>query len=314
MRYKEIITESVYSHNIVLIEKLLYDELTTVFEGRLKSLVMEANATPELFFKEYFWPDTEDDAFRNTSILKYFRNFTNIVWPRVITDQQVIQAFQIKGRVVCGMSDKFKPGEAGYENANGVHNIGFSMSDAKLIELKVREYLFNNLQPIDINTSLNDWFIKSQRVVTAMIKALTEWPKVRMLNNALLHELVHASQSSKRKNGMTSSDTINAFGNKYDDYFDKIKAGIFDKDYYGSYHEIDSYANQIVALLIQKHPNVSDLKTAMSSLSKIEYDNYHNKRDVSKKEAAIHEKIWRRFVKRVVQNIQKYIESRNSQA
>lgn len=270
---------------------------------QLNKLEVEIDKNPR-FLRSMHWPESYADASEGGTLLDPFK-YTIFNALDGLTKQTLLDKFGITGQLSFHPRD-MEFGEAAIEVSSqnrfrvyyperifGVFNFNFIN---KLVTLK---------KPT--KATFKKWAKQVLDVafdISLDIKSDSTFKKF-MVN--MVHELTHASQASKNKVGALAG--VNAFGNKLIDvYSNKIAKGIFDRDYYAMFDEIDAYANGLSAELIQQADNkLIDLPSIEKSIKHPVYDLFGKISREPEKNAAF-KKVWTKFVRRVVQNINNYNE------
>lgn len=312
MRYDELLVESKYSLHVKLIERIFATELLGELNARLDQLHKEIAKNPDRFASNALWPSDIQNVYAISSPFSGVRNSVPKAIERAIINDQIISAFNVTGAVIMSIDRNLKRNSAGYSREGTVNFITYNRYDVDTLEWIMGSFYLAKIRRFLSGDDVTKWVEDFRSGLNTMMRKLQTSTEYGLFCSLFLHELTHASQASKRNGRIKQSDAKNAFGEKLIDYFrDKISKGILDYDYFSSYGEIDAHANQTASEIIRRFPNVSQLKDITSLISHPIYDRFKagpiDKNN--KKHAIVYQRVWRRFVKHIVLNIQHYIES-----
>lgn len=308
MKAIEIISlsETNYSTNFFWLKQYFISKIHENFNYSLDRLIRDLKYRPEIV-RSYKWQKTADDMFSPNSMLHYFSNaITTSIGELGFTKS--LQKFNISGYAQVQISPSSTVPRDSYalDDNKGRPKILYSFENLIDFQNDAKTFLFPRIKRITAKTNLEKWKQSVKVTINQLAEYLASKENINKFCSALIHEFTHLSQSSKVNT--TNFDAFtqkNVFGNRLDTYyFTKIAKGIFDKDYYGSFNEIDAYANEVATNIIQKSNGKINIPQITNLISHPAYNIFKQIAKENDPESALYEKAWRRFVKRVVTNLQ----------
>lgn len=310
MRYQTILNEALNAQHVLMIKKMLIDGMRVEYAQTTRDLLDGLKKNREFYLDEYMWPQSESSIFTVYSILYRFRSAVLGALQEVVNSNRIKTAFGITKNIVVRESSEHDRGNASLELTQMV--MKYSTMDARAINMAVLGPIVKRMEPLTMKTNLNAWGKRFSAIIEGSLMRLDENEDVKMLCNVIIHELTHASQEAGYKDGYDKNPK-NAYGVKFKDYYHEIARGLSYDNYHAAYHEIDAYANGSAAEIIQKNPNLSDLKTEMANYAHPVYKKFKPTKNMPAEKRKIYMDIWGRFQKTLMKNLQQYIEAKKKE-
>ena len=302
MKLQQLV-ETTNGHLIKEMQNAFCDQFIENVKTQLNKLESEINENPR-FLRTTQWPESYDDVETGGTLLDPFK-YTIFNALNGLKNHSLLVKFGITVPLSFNPR-KLKTGSAAIDTSS--KNLFIVYYPEHSFDVFVFNFI-NKLVTLKKPTkaTFKKWARQVLEFANEISLEMVSDPTFKKFMVSMLHELTHASQASKNKVGALAG--VNAFGNKLIDvYSNKIAKGILDRDYYAMFDEIDAYANGLSAELIQQADNKPiDLPSIEKAIKHPVYDLFGKISREPETDAAF-KKVWSKFVRRVVQNINKYNE------